>query len=319
MPSRNEIFSKISKQKSTAQDEVRRKLLKDLYEYTNRDTVIYSSGFSSYKAIISKSNIPSSFLSITTQDIQGFMSAFHGLKNDKLDLILHSPGGSLEAAEQIVNYMREKYSEIRAIIPQNAMSAATMIACACDEIIMGKHSAIGPIDPQLIFHDENDRTYSTPAIAILDEFEKAKSELKEDPSTAAIWVRRLDRYPIGIIKNCESTILRSQKTVETWLKNWMFKDEPHSVLPSQIVAWLSDTKEDDSQIRPHNAHGRPICMNEAMQNGLKIVPLENDDELQERVLSVYHATMATHEMSNCTKFIENHQGIGAYLVANLES
>jgi hypothetical protein len=65
MPSRNEIFSKISKQKSTAQDEVRRKLLKDLYEYTNRDTVIYSSGFSSYKAIISKSNIPSSFLSIT--------------------------------------------------------------------------------------------------------------------------------------------------------------------------------------------------------------------------------------------------------------
>jgi ClpP class serine protease len=28
-----------------------------------------------------------------------------------------------------------------------AMSAATMIACAADVIVMGKHSFLGPIDP----------------------------------------------------------------------------------------------------------------------------------------------------------------------------
>jgi len=33
------------------------------------------------------------------------MAALHGLKNDKLDLILHSPGGSLDAADQIVQYL----------------------------------------------------------------------------------------------------------------------------------------------------------------------------------------------------------------------
>ena len=29
-----------------------------------------------------------------------------------------------------------------------AMSAATLLACACDKIIMAKHSAVGSIDPQ---------------------------------------------------------------------------------------------------------------------------------------------------------------------------
>jgi ClpP class serine protease len=61
------------------------------------------------------------------------MAALHGAKNSNLDIIIHSPGGSLEAAEQIVNYLRAKQGHIRAIIPQNAMSAATMIACACKE------------------------------------------------------------------------------------------------------------------------------------------------------------------------------------------
>ena len=44
------------------------------------------------------------------------------------------------------------------------MSAATMIACACDEIIMGKHSALGPIDPQITFD-----SFTSPAQSILDE------------------------------------------------------------------------------------------------------------------------------------------------------
>jgi ClpP class serine protease len=30
------------------------------------------------------------------------------------------------------------------------MSAATMVACAANQIVMGKHSFLGPIDPQLI-------------------------------------------------------------------------------------------------------------------------------------------------------------------------
>ncbi len=145
MPTRKEIAEQVLKAKATAQDEIRRTFFKKFHEHTSRDAILYASSFSSRKGF----EVPGLFLSIVVEDIQGFMSALHGLEGKELDLILHSPGGSLEAAEQIVTYLRSKYDHIRAIVPQNAMSAATMIACACDEIVMGKHSALGPIDPQI--------------------------------------------------------------------------------------------------------------------------------------------------------------------------
>ena len=60
------------------------------------------------------------------------------------------------------------------------MSAATMIACASDEIMMGKHSSLGPIDPQFIINSGQGAN-AFPAQAILDQFEIAKEDCK-DPS-----------------------------------------------------------------------------------------------------------------------------------------
>jgi len=307
MPSRTEIFNEINKEKTSAQDNIRRKYLKELFELTGNDIIILSSAFSTIKI----KNLPSIFISITNDDVQGFMSAMHGLKGDKLDIILHSPGGSLEAAEQIVNYVRNKYDYIRAIIPQNAMSAATMIACACNVIIMGKHSAIGPIDPQITFPSAQGH-FSAPAQAILDEFNQAKEEIKNDPKTAPIWVRRIDKYPSGFLKVCENTIELSKGIVMKWLKTWMLKDDPDKeTKSSKIAEWLGDTNH-------HRTHGRPIDINEARNHGLIIENLEDNDELQEKVLSVFHAAMATHVFSNCMKFVENHNGRGAFLNVELK-
>jgi len=307
MPSRNEIQDEITKAKRGAQDSIRRKYLMELSTYTGRDTIIISSAFSSGKV----QNLPTFLISITNEDIQGVMSALHGLKNNKLDIILHSPGGSLEAAEQIVNYLRNKYKHIRVIIPQNAMSAATMIACAADEIIMGKHSAIGPIDPQITFPTQTGH-FTSPAQSILDEFELAKKEIKSDPETAPIWVRRLDKYPIGFLKVCENTIELSKEIVMRWLENWMFKNDPKKKEKAeQIAKWLSDTNL-------HKTHGRPIDIKLARNQGLIINALEDDDELQEKVLSVFHAAMVTHLVSNCVKFIENQNGKGVFLNVEIQ-
>jgi hypothetical protein len=114
-------------------------------------------------------------------------------------LIRHSPGGSLEAADQIVQYLRSKFTHIRAIVPQNAMSAAMMLACACDEIIMGKRSAIGPIDPQITFPVQNGH-FTAPAQAILAEFDEAQKAVIADPRTAVLWDRfRSLRAPIKAV------------------------------------------------------------------------------------------------------------------------
>lgn len=75
----------------------------------------------------------------------------HGLNFEKgLDLILHTPGGDVAATESIIEYLNDVFEgDIRAIVPQIAMSGGTMVACSCNEILMGKQSSLGPVDPQL--------------------------------------------------------------------------------------------------------------------------------------------------------------------------
>ena len=80
------------------------------------------------------------------------MTVVHKLDKQKgLDLILHTPGGETAATESLVDYLRSIFgTDIRAVIPQIAMSAGTTIACACKEIVMGKHSSLWPIDPMFL-------------------------------------------------------------------------------------------------------------------------------------------------------------------------
>ena len=143
-------------------DGVRRKYLAEFYRYTGNAVILYASGW------LQKPDAPPTLLSIGDEDIQALMEVSQGLTGDRLDLILHSPGGSPEAAEAIVSYLRQRFSHVRLIVPQLAMSAATMIACATDEIVLGKHSFLGPTDPQILLPTSLG-VRAVPAQAVLDE------------------------------------------------------------------------------------------------------------------------------------------------------
>ena len=306
MPTLNEISDEVQARRDRAQDDIRRSYLKKLSELTGRDTIVYASAFSSYKG----PSIPGLALSVTLEDIQGFMSALHGLSGKNLDLVLHSPGGSMEAAEQIVQYLRSKYTHIRAIVPQNAMSAATMIACACDEIIMGKHSALGPIDPQVTFPTMGG-AFTAPAQAILDEFQQARDSIEKDPSSAAIWLQKMQAYPPGFLHLCSNTLQLAKSKVALWLNSYMFNSA--TVKDGEtIAAWLGNANE-------HRTHGRPINAETARGVGLVVTDLEAHQELQEAVLSVFHATMVTFKDTACVKMIENQNGRGVYAQVHMQA
>lgn len=305
MPNREDISKEINNLKGAGQDIVRRRYLKSLSDYSGRDTVIYFSGYHIPRTI----NIPQVAMSVNQQDIQGFMAALHGLSSDKLDLILHSPGGSLEVADQLVQYLRAKYKHIRAIIPQNAMSAATMLACACDEILLGKHSAIGPIDPQIQLPGPNGVMMSLPAHTILKDFEQAKTEVIINPALANIWAPKLVSLPLGFLNFCEQTIALAKIKVETWLSQYMFSGkEPQKA--KDIADFLGKFDE-------HKTHGRPIGYDVASSIGLNVSRIEDDKDLQELVLSVFHSIMVTFEVTECLKIIENQNGKGHYVIPQI--
>ena len=308
MATKHEIVEEILNAKKTAQDTIRRKYLSELSKFTGRDTILYCTAYSTPQA----NGVPEPALSLIKDDLQGFMTAVHGLKNDKLDLIIHSPGGSVEASEQIINYLRSKFKHIRAIIPQSAMSAATMLCCACDEIIMAKHSAIGPIDPQITFPTANGNSFTAPAHSILSEFDKAKNEIVSDPRTVPLWIPKLTNWPAGLLDLCEKTIKLAKERVTLWLESYMFKGEVNAhEKASEIADWLGTYNN-------HLTHGRPIPINTAIGKGLRVSSLEDNQDFQEKVLSVFHASIVTIEITSCVKIIENNNGVGFFTTVNRE-
>ena len=276
-------------------DTVRRKYLAATYEKTGRNTILYATKWTR------AGGTDPELLSITEEDIQGLMEVIHGLKGPNLDLIVHSPGGSPEATEALVSYLRTKFSDIRVVIPQSAMSAATMLACASNRIIMGKHSFISPIDPQLILHTQVG-VQAVPAQAILDQFELAKSEC-EDPKKLGSWLPILSQYGPALLIQCRNALDLSKKLVSEWLETYMFagRDDAKFV-SSEIAAKLADHKE-------FKSHGRHINRDKAKEEiGLIIDDLEEDQEFQDLILSVFHATTHTFNGTDAVKIIENHNG-----------
>ena len=295
MPIWSEILNELNESSQNGRvnyDAVRRKYLLELYKYTNnRNVILYATGWQQ------KPNVPStSEISITDEDIQALMEVCYGLENKNLDLILHSPGGSLEATEAIVSYLRSRFSHIRVIVPEVAMSAATMLACAADEIILGEHSFLGPIDPQLLI-----RTQSVPAQAVLDDFKRAQLECT-DPNKISAWLPLLNQYGPGVLTQCESALELSKELVRTWLETYMFKDDEDRKMKAESVSnWLADHKL-------FKSHSRHLPRTEFQQKGLTIKCLEEDQIFQDLCLSVFHATTQTFSGTPALKIVENHVG-----------
>jgi ClpP class serine protease len=66
-----------------------------------------------------------------------------------IDLVLHTPGGLVLAAEQIAHAVRAHPAPVTVLVPHYAMSGGTLIALAANEIRMDPHAVLGPVDPQL--------------------------------------------------------------------------------------------------------------------------------------------------------------------------
>ncbi len=66
-----------------------------------------------------------------------------------IDLILHTPGGLVLAAEQIARALKDHPATVTVFVPHYAMSGGTLIALAADEIVLAPHAVLGPVDPQL--------------------------------------------------------------------------------------------------------------------------------------------------------------------------
>ena len=224
------------------------------------------------------------------------MNAVKNLDRTKgLDLILHTPGGDLSATESLIDYLRKIFgTDIRAIIPQIAMSGGTMIACSANIIIMGKQSSLGPIDPQL--------KGGIPAHGIIEEFKKAHEEILEDKTKIALWQPIIAKYNPTLIGECQKSIDWANEIATDILSTGMFKD----LTPEEKTSKVNCIVKELGDHVLTKSHARHLSADKCRDLGLKIQMMEEDDELQDLILSIHHSMIITLTSTNAFKIIENH-------------
>lgn len=209
-----------------------------------------------------------------------------------LDLILHTPGGDIAATESIVTYLKSIFeNDIRAFIPQISMSAGTMIAMSCKEIIMGNQSSLGPIDPQI---------GGIACQAVIDEFNRAVDEVSKNPAALGLWQTIISKYHPTFLTDCENAVAWSAELADQWLRK---------------VNQNIDFDKIKNVFLNHNnsySHSRHLSKQDCKNAGLNVTDLEANQELQDAVLSLHHCYMILLDKFPISKIVENNIG-GRYI------
>jgi ClpP class serine protease len=120
-----------------------------------------------------------------------------------IDIILHTPGGLVLAAEQIAAALCRHPARVTVLIPHYAMSGGTLIALAADEILMDENAVIGPVDPQIGQH---------PAASILTVLEQKSPN---DISDETLILADVAHKAINQVKDTVRKILQKRVPAET--------------------------------------------------------------------------------------------------------
>ena len=245
-------------------------------------------------------------VSITREDINGFMNALYEAPTDKgLVLILHTPGGDPNAVESIVEYLHSKFDRIDVVVPYLAMSGGAMISLAGDLLVLGRQSQLGPIDPQFVI---GNKTHS--ARAIQEGFSKAREDIEKDTKLAHLWAPILQNMGPSLVLEADKALSYSKELVVGWLHRRMLKgvsnEEERKTKADTIAAYFN--AEDTPSHGQVHVHGQRIGAEKLEELGLKLEFLEDDQDLQNDVLTAYHLMTLIFEKSPSLKFITSDKG-----------
>src|SRR3989344_3901635 len=216
-------------------------------------------------------------------------------KIKKLDLLLQSPGGILEAAYKFFRICKDYSEEFNVIVPLSAKSAATTICLGANEIVMTSISELGPVDP-IIQHPQNPNI-RIPARAI-----KEYIDLISNPDRANFTIaselkdtlnKTLDAYLIG---SYEMALKNSKEIIEKILKEntKVGLDEAQT---KKVIEELTEK---------HASHSYPIDRKELIELGFKnIVKAEDEPDVIKAIKQLFGVYTQFMRQNNLVKLQGN--------------
>ncbi|MFC4859457.1 SDH family Clp fold serine proteinase [Actinophytocola glycyrrhizae] len=189
----------------------RQDAIREIQKATGRKLICYVSGQAGY---INRDDV------LPLTDL--LQSAEPGIK---LDLMLHTLGGDVDAAEKIAGLLLKTVGpdgELRVIVPDCAKSAGTLISLAAQSIVMSDTSELGPIDPQIVTTSPDGSQTSRPANSYIDAYNEMMEQVEKGLTGPAIDALIAKFDPV-LLDMCRKASKRSRKFAEKFLREGMFR------------------------------------------------------------------------------------------------
>lgn len=202
-------------------------------------------------------------------------------KGSDIDLLLHTPGGDMDAAEKMVVMIRTKVATaaFRVIVPDFAKSAGTLIAIGADKVVMSDSSELGPIDPQIALNDGRGNRIPHSVQAFLDAYDFHSKALQANPNdvTSQLMLNKLDPSTMKLFEAAKD---RARNLAQKHLQRGMLRSGLGPKTYTQVALDLLDTKR-------WLTHGQMIGPDDAKEIGLEVEYLEATNKHWRQYWKVY--------------------------------
>lgn len=199
--------------------------------------------------------------SISIEDSEAVLRAIRLTpENQPIDVILHTPGGLVLAAEQIAKALIQRKAKVTAFVPHYAMSGGSLIALAADEIVMDPNAVLGPVDPQV---------GSMPAASIVKILTIKKPENIDDDTLILADVATKARTQVGAfvadvltkhLPKPKAVALATTLSDGRWTHDFPITVEMAKGLGLPITTDMPRTVYDLMDLYPQGGRGRPSVL-----------------------------------------------------------
>lgn len=261
----------------------RQDLIRQIQEATGRKLICYVSGPAGY---------------VERDDVLPLTDLLYRVEPDaKLDLMLHTLGGDVDAAEKIAGLLLKAvgpHGELRIVVPDCAKSAGTLISLAAQSIVMSDTSELGPIDPQVVTTAPDGSRSSRPAQSYIDAYDDMIKQMQDGADGPALQ-QLISKFDPALLDMCRKALARSRKFAEKFLRDGMFRGETANFTDiagrlSSRAQWLS--------------HGAVVNADDAASVGLKI-DYRNEHENEWQAYWRLYCEMRLTLRSNTEKLFES--------------
>lgn len=142
----------------------------------------------------------------------------------ELDLVIHSGGGSIHIAYQMIELLRAHTKKLYACVPLYAKSAATLLCLGTDSIFVDSLAELGPLDPQIYEERRGGKRELTSALnpfKTLEQLQRFSLETLDIATNMIVLRSGMDldeclKHAIEFVRGNDRSFVRQARPGETW-------------------------------------------------------------------------------------------------------